>query len=763
MRALIRPAALRAAAWPLLVTGAVLLLLAPGLGPHRQLAWRDSVRLFAPLRPVIAEALRDGRLPLWDPYDGTGTPLLAQLIHGVLHPASLALALLAPGAHLDVLLVTYFLLAGLGAYLAARTLGAEPAAAAAAGVGYAGSGYVLGSAAFLTFLAGAATLPWLVAAGRRVGQGARLSMVALALATAAALLAGDVQVAAVGAALALALALQAGGLAVLPRVAAGFATGALLAGVQLLASWRFLPLTSRALGLSPAEREQWALLPWRLPELVAPGWLAGRPGDVAPAVYRALEPASLFPLPFATSIFVGSALLAAALAAVRVRQARPLLLAAPVLLWLALGHRLGAQQALAAVPVWGDLRYAEKLVGPLSLVLALLASLGLPRLASSMPLKTVGGLAAGASLLAGLAALPSVAAAALGRALPAEAVPAARIQALAGLVQLALGLAALAALLALARRRPSAFPPAFAALVLVEALLAAPYGLHTTPAPLQPPPVPPAAAPGARLHTPAVHAARPGQPDGVDQEEASLSALGWPGHNVTSRVENVDVYSGLVSRRLEWARGLFEAYPQAWRRYGVTHLVLPGGAIEDPWAEAAQGGVRLGGNERLQVWAVPHRPWASFAPSARTATGMKSALLASLGAVRAGSDEVVVEAAELPPTSPGQVRSVARGAEALAVEGEAVGPALLVVNDAWWPGWEAEIDGVPATILVADGLVRAVPFPAGRHRLVMRYDPPEVRQGLALSGLGLVLLSALAVLEERSRRARAGAPTAQVA
>ncbi|MCM2333869.1 MAG: hypothetical protein NDI82_07960, partial [Anaeromyxobacteraceae bacterium] len=59
--------------------------------------------------------------------------------------------------------------------------------------------------------------------------------------------------------------------------------------------------------------------------------------------------------------------------------------------------------------------------------------------------------------------------------------------------------------------------------------------------------------------------------------------------------------------------------------------------------------------------------------------------------------------------------------------------------------------GVPAPILPADGLVRAVPFPAGRHRLVMRYEPPEVRIGVALSGLGLLLLAGLAAWERRPR------------
>jgi hypothetical protein len=735
--------ALRSAAWPLLVVAAVLALLAPGLRPDRLLSWRDSLREFAPLRPIIAEALGQARLPLWDAYDGTGTPLFAQLLHGVLHPASVVLALLFPAAHLDALLVAYFLLAALGTYAAARALDAEPPAAAMAAAGYAGSGYVLGSAAFLTFLAGAASLPWLLAAGRRCGQGVRLGGATLALATAMTVLSGDLHAVVIGALLAAALALHAGGPRVLPRVAAGLATGALLAGVQLFPSWRFLHLTARSLTLSAAMQEQWALSPWRLPELVAPGLFGGRPGLDAPVVFQALEPGSQFPMPFAASVFVGSALLAAALAARRVRWAGPLLVATPVLLWLALGHRLGAQQLLQAVPIWGELRYAEKLVGPLTLVVALLGALGLPRLAELAPVRPVLLLAAAAGLLAGLCALPATGAWVLGAVLPGPAIPTARGQALGGLLQLALGLAALAILLAVARRAPRAFPPAFAALVLAQALLAVPFALPGSPVGAPLPPVPPAPPPGPRLFTPERRILPAGQPDAAAEGLRAEAALGFPGYNVAARVENVDVYGGLVSLRFEQVWSALDGLPAGWRRYGVTHVVLPAGPLGELGRRAAQGGALVGGSELVQVWAVPHRPWASFAPAVQAVAGPDRAQVALAAAIETERDVVIVEAAGPMPTSSGRILGVARGSEALNVEADATGPALLVIADAWWPGWVAELDGAPIDILPADLLLRAVRFPAGRHRLVMRYDPPEVREGLWLSGLGLVLLVVL--------------------
>src|SRR6266568_6627264 len=44
-------------------------------------------------REIVVEALRAGRLLLWNPYEGTGLPLLAQAQHAVLHPVTLLTAL----------------------------------------------------------------------------------------------------------------------------------------------------------------------------------------------------------------------------------------------------------------------------------------------------------------------------------------------------------------------------------------------------------------------------------------------------------------------------------------------------------------------------------------------------------------------------------------------------------------------------------------------------------------------------------------------
>lgn len=71
-------------------------------------------------------------------------------------------------------------------------------------------------------------------------------------------------------------------------------------------------------------------------------------------------------------------------------------------------------------------------------------------------------------------------------------------------------------------------------------------------------------------------------------------------------------------------------------------------------------------------------------------------------------------------------------------------PGWLVLADQHAAGWTAEVDGVPVPVVPAYVAMRAVPVPAGAHTVRMRYWPEHLSQALALALLGL--LSALAML-----------------
>jgi hypothetical protein len=65
--------------------------------------------------------------------------------------------------------------------------------------------------------------------------------------------------------------------------------------------------------------------------------------------------------------------------------------------------------------------------------------------------------------------------------------------------------------------------------------------------------------------------------------------------------------------------------------------------------------------------------------------------------------------------------------------------AFLKLTDAFYPGWNAEIDGVSADIRQVDGLFRGVFLEPGAHRIIFEYRPWSVQIGSALSVAGILV------------------------
>lgn len=66
------------------------------------------------------------------------------------------------------------------------------------------------------------------------------------------------------------------------------------------------------------------------------------------------------------------------------------------------------------------------------------------------------------------------------------------------------------------------------------------------------------------------------------------------------------------------------------------------------------------------------------------------------------------------------------------------GQKLLFLSDTYYPGWEAFVDNQPVKIYRADYTFRAVGVPRGVHQVVFRYNPVSVKIGLAISALSLL-------------------------
>jgi hypothetical protein len=90
-------------------------------------------------------------------------------------------------------------------------------------------------------------------------------------------------------------------------------------------------------------------------------------------------------------------------------------------------------------------------------------------------------------------------------------------------------------------------------------------------------------------------------------------------------------------------------------------------------------------------------------------------------------------------------------------------PGLLVVTDTWMPGWTAFVDGRATPILQGNLAQRVVPLVrGGTHTIVMRYRPPGLALGCAVTAVTALAWFALAALALRARRAAAAGHAARV-
>lgn len=59
---------------------------------------------------------------------------------------------------------------------------------------------------------------------------------------------------------------------------------------------------------------------------------------------------------------------------------------------------------------------------------------------------------------------------------------------------------------------------------------------------------------------------------------------------------------------------------------------------------------------------------------------------------------------------------------------------LLVLSEIYADGWNAYVDGGKVDIVRTNHTLRGVPLPAGRHQVILEYEPQEIMTGLAITG-----------------------------
>ena len=100
-----------------------------------------------------------------------------------------------------------------------------------------------------------------------------------------------------------------------------------------------------------------------------------------------------------------------------------------------------------------------------------------------------------------------------------------------------------------------------------------------------------------------------------------------------------------------------------------------------------------------------------------------------------------------PPAGPHSGTAAISGfaPERVTVRAVADAPAILVLAEAWYPGWGATVGGQPAEVFPVNGWMRGVLLPAGQSEVVFSFHSRLLRTGLAVSAACAILLASLAL------------------
>jgi hypothetical protein len=244
----------------------------------------DLFAYFYPYRDYASEALRAGRLPLWNPYLFMGAPFLANSQVAVLYPLHWPLLWLSAPKQIAWSIVAHLWIAGLGTYLfAKRAVGLRPLPAFVASVVFALGGFLSAQVEHVNQLNASAWLPWLLLAvhGSVTSMRWRRYILAGSAVVGLTLLAGHTQAAYIvfcaAGVYALARSLPhlmnrhwpraLGGLGSLVAMVLG---GGSLAAAQLLPTLELSRLSVRSGGLPYNEAGSFSLKPWLIFKALLP-------------------------------------------------------------------------------------------------------------------------------------------------------------------------------------------------------------------------------------------------------------------------------------------------------------------------------------------------------------------------------------------------------------------------------------------------------------------------------------------------------------
>lgn len=701
----------------------------------------DGYQQALPLHVLVARMWRWGEVPGWNPYTFSGSPLLANGIAGVWYPPNLLFAVAPPIVSNNLTVLLCFGLAGAGAYLLAHHLTGDRVASLVSAVAFGGCGFFFGHTVHQAILASACWLPWALYGVERCR--ARLSPGHLAIGVIAigmAELAGQAQTFAMVVLAVVVfelLSTSRRSLRPLLTVAAMVLLGLGLAAIQLVPT--VSALHGEGVRLSYDQARSYSFPLSHLPLLVFP-YLFGSTAHTFPyaAAYRGLWNLDELNgyIGVGALVFVAAGL--RAIRADRRAGALGILGVSGLVLASAGGWFVG--HVLYLVPVYGNFRDWGRYVVFTDLAVAVLAAYGVAELRSDDARRR-------RIAVRRSAAVPAILVAA---GLAVHVIGPVRrfeVGGTSGWAAIIVPIVAAAAATAVgwsfghrlrgaalsAHSAPSWGPRPSASGGIARFLLVGNRTVFSTDS----------------------------YPDLSDAEGLRSAngyvPLGLAPKEYASAVGAMDYEGNVPNTDALWATGSH-----------LLDLLRVTTVLFDPQATPASprpgGDVSFTGDEPGGLVRYEHTPALSDAfVVGAVSVSPRPAIQAAVDGMVAWdpSTRALIESScQRCPTGPPGRAGVVSGERwtdnrfSVVVRNSAAG--MLIVSQAWFPGWKATVDHRSTPVIRADGLLQGVPVPAGTHQITLTYRTPGLRSGALLTLLMAVSLLGWGVGARRRHRRSSG-------
>lgn len=694
--------------------------------------FRDFAIFSYPIAAYHRECFWNGELPLWNPYNNCGLPLLAQWNTLLLYPLSLIYLLLPLPWSLNIFCLAHFWLAAAGMYFLARRWTGSEFASAAAGLGFIFSGVMLSCLKWPNNIAALGWMPWVVlAVDRALGRSWRKVAVA-ALVGGMQMLCGAPEIIFLTWILCALLAAHAfcterpWNFGIPLRFGAIVALVAGLAAAQLLP---FLELMGDSQRDESFAHAQWPMPPW--------GW-----ANYFVPLFRTFESyhgVHAQPGQYWISTYYVSLALAMAgicgLIQSRSSKFRLMGVLTVLSIWLAAGERGGLYSwAHDHIPGLGLMRFPVKFVVLAAFLLPLLGAHGVSVMLSSTPKKPllpwVGGLilamVAGIALFNELKPFPAPVSICTGNALWRG-------------VFLIAGLACLLRLQRQAPERRRLAALGFTLVLVLDGLSHAPW---------QNPAAPHWVYDGttAEIHP------KPNLGSGramISPEAAFIIdhlKLDLPSEDVLASRASLYCNVNLLDR-IPKVDGFFSLYP---RPLAEVVDALYAGTNRPPAGILDFLGV--GAVQEKGSW----QRWEKRAGAAPLVQAPRTLVVVTNAAREILSESFnpreaafLEEAAEAFDNSEVEVMNLAVDSQSLAFSVKTGGRALLVIAQTWEKNWRAEVGRQPVPILRVNHAFQAIAVPPGVHQVTLRYTSGSFKLGSVVSGLSALIVAILSLFGAR--------------